>query len=382
MKREYDVVFYYPVHFNRGKDGENHFFEPFYEICKKNDISYLVIEEPELFSRANYSRNDQSIPFDLVLFIILVLRKLIPLRMFENLQEREWFIARILRPVFFMRLRFKNYIVLSQSMVGFFRGLDDKAELYDYQHGVLTSTHSGYVTEDHQVQDNLKLNRANVLVYGDGFRKVLLESTNDGYYENRAITVGQSIKSYIIDNYKKRSIFFALQFKDFDVKTHEKILERVVSFLKSGELLFEKYGITIYLKNHPRFNHNITLDRLKEFPFVEFKEMDIFDVIESSFLQVTLSSTSLFESASRGIPTLLIKNDDLPHELNPYFFDDDYCYPIETKTIGDIVKYIENYLTNEEKYYSDVKEIYTWYQNFYSLIDEKKLIHILKKDKK
>lgn len=382
IKRDYDIVFYYPIHFNRGKKGENQFFESFYEICKKNDISYLVIEEPELFSKNDYRRNDYVVPFDLVFFIILVFRKLIPLKKFENFQEREWFIAKILKPIFFTRFTFKNYIVLSQSMVGFFRGLDDKAKLYDYQHGVLTSTHSGYVTEDHQVPDNLKLNRVNVLVYGDGFRKVLLESTKDDYYKKHAITVGQYIKSRMIDNYKSRSILFALQFKDFDVKTHEKILERVISFLKRGESLFEKYGIKLYLKNHPRFNHNISLDRLKEFSFVEFKEIDLFDVIESSFLQVTLSSTSVFEAAARGIPTLLIKNDDLPHELNPYFFDDDYYYPIKTKIIDEIIIYIENYLKDEEKYRTDLKEIYSWYQNFYSKIDEKSLISILKKDQK
>jgi len=99
----YDVVFYYPQHFNRGKNGENLFFKPLYESCKSNNISYLIFEEPD--RKSDKIRNKEVIPFDFIYFLIIILRKI-------GFTEQK--IGKILSFTFLRGIKFKNYIVLSQ----------------------------------------------------------------------------------------------------------------------------------------------------------------------------------------------------------------------------------------------------------------------------
>ena len=122
VHRKYDVVFYYPAHFNRDAEHGNPFFRPFYETCRHHGLSYVVFEEPVLYKRSN--ENPNAIPFDTVYLAVLVLRKLIPFSRFSSFSGRDHFIASIVKPLFFLRFSFSNYVVLSNSMLAFFRGLE------------------------------------------------------------------------------------------------------------------------------------------------------------------------------------------------------------------------------------------------------------------
>ena len=48
ISKEYDVVFMSSVFFNRGEAGENLLLKPMIEFCKKNNISYAIIEDTDL----------------------------------------------------------------------------------------------------------------------------------------------------------------------------------------------------------------------------------------------------------------------------------------------------------------------------------------------
>ena len=70
-KRRYDVVFYYPQHFNRGEYNENQFFKQLLLSCDNNNISYIVFEEPDFTIRSK--RNHTAVPFDFVYLLIILL---------------------------------------------------------------------------------------------------------------------------------------------------------------------------------------------------------------------------------------------------------------------------------------------------------------------
>ena len=89
-KEPYDIIFYYPQHFNRNKNGKNPFFEPLINICKSKNIRYLIIEEPD--NKTVFSRNTEAIQFDMYFYIILILRKIIPLSLFTNSEKKEQWI--------------------------------------------------------------------------------------------------------------------------------------------------------------------------------------------------------------------------------------------------------------------------------------------------
>ena len=74
IQNKVDVVFYYPQHFNRGASGENLYFEPLYQACDNNNLSYLVFEEIDF--KSDKPRNKNTIPFDFIFYIIFFFRKL------------------------------------------------------------------------------------------------------------------------------------------------------------------------------------------------------------------------------------------------------------------------------------------------------------------
>ncbi len=371
-KREYDVLFYYPAHFNRGEGDINPFFEPLYGICRKHNISYLVIEEPELFKKTK--RNAKAVPFDFMLIAILVLRKIIPLKRFASFQHREWLIAGILKPIFFRKFFFQNYIVLSNSMMGFFRGLNKDAKLFDYQHGVITSQHRGYIDAEMHAAEHIKRNEANVLVYGKGFEDVLSTTVSDKYYNSHVYSIGQNINGEFENHYIKRTILFSLQFADPKKKDNPLKLKKIIDFFEVYSDFFILNNITILLKHHPRFQYDIDPSPLYAFAFTKLYEGNLFDGLSESFLHMTFHSTTTFEAASRGIPTLLMKND----LLDPQFFVDDYNYPLGIMDESEIVEHIQKYIDDEVDYLNSAKKVFEWYGRFYSEIDEKLFVELMK----
>lgn len=369
--KKYDVVFYYPVHFNRS-GNQNNFFEPLYKICKKNNLKYLVIEEPEFGEKV--FRNNSTIPFDFMLVLVLILRKIIPLKKFETFEHREWFIGAILKKTFLRNFHFNNLIVLSNSMLGIFRGLNKDGKLFDYQHGVITSSHGGYISENNTPSKHIKVNNSNVLVYGKNFKKVLTTAIKDDYYDNHCFVLGQAIKSNYQYNYKEKNVLFSLQFVDKNIERNKKIYLFLEDLIIKSKEFFIKNNIILLLKHHPRFSNEIDLSSLYDLSFVKVFEKDLLSGLKESFLHMTLHSTTTFEASSFGIPTILLDNDI----LNPSFFVDDYNFPLGILEKNEFTNKMQHYLSDEKVYESDSKKVFSWYQDFYSDIDEKMFIKLMK----
>ena len=100
IKRKYDVVFYYPQHFNRGKKNENHFFKRLLLSCDSNNISYIVFEEPDFTIKSN--RNSEATPFDFIYLVVILLRKLFSSEMATQLKDQK--IGGFIAKVFFSTL--------------------------------------------------------------------------------------------------------------------------------------------------------------------------------------------------------------------------------------------------------------------------------------
>jgi len=371
-KRTYDVIFYYPVHFNRGEGVRNYFFEPFYDICRRNNISYLVIEEPELSKKA--FRSNHAAPFDFIFFLILIMRKVIPLRKFDSFQQREWYIAKKLKIIFLRNLQFDNYMVLSNSMMGFFRGLNNKAQLFDYQHGIIYSTHGGYLDSEGNTAVHIKENGANLLVFGEGFKEILKSSEKDHYYKTHVFTVGQSLKGNLSINEGIHTILVSLQLVDSDIDLNRQLRDVMVDFFQTYEGFFIENEIMVLLKHHPRFQHDIDLDSLCKFEFIKLYDGNLMDALKESSIHMTFNSTVTFEASSKGIPTLLMEN----NLFDPEFFIKDYQYPLGIKNGKEIIDILKKYIDNEDCHTEDSKKVFEWYHHFYSEIDEQLFINLMK----
>lgn len=372
VRQSYDVVFYYPAHFNRGDDAKNYFFEPLYKNCRDKKLTYIVFEEPD-FSKG-IKRNSNNVPFDFIFWLIIILRKIVPLKLFETFQHREWFIAKLIKPFFFRLFKFNNYVVLSNSMLGFFRGLDVNAHLFDYQHGLIFSNHKGYVSNK-APSEHILVNNASLMVYGSGFKNILVNATIDGFYSQNVFVIGSS--NSLTQKKKERqknNILVSLQFADVNEKLECQTIELLNSIVRTIGPLFENYNINLILKHHPRYAKHLNLSELEKISFVKFHTGDLSSAFDDCFLHMTMHSTVTFEAASQAIPTVLIKNDI----LDPIFFETDYSYPIPIVNINEISSLIATYLENDAIYEKDSDAVRGWYQKFYQPIDEELFVKLIK----
>lgn len=345
-KREVDVIFYYSQHFNRGEESKNMFFDYLYSSCSRNNISYLVIEEPDFSS--SKLRNEDAISFDFVYLIIIFLRKL---KMSDNT------IGKILSKTILRGLKFNNYIVLSQSMLSIFRCINPNAKLFDLQHGIIYSNKLSYI-ENREPAKNLKNNRVNLLLFGEGFRSLLLENDSSRYFADYSHVIGfPRMVDSILHRDVNKNILVSLQFTHDHTEQQNKLIASELE-----EFIENHQNYNFFLRNHPRYNNEINLDRFFKFNNVQESDTELLDCFKRCSLHLTSYSTTSFESARFGIPTIFLTA--LSDEFN--MFDLDFNYPIESN-----LEFIE------QNYSQASFKVIDWEREFFDDFDESQFISLL-----
>ena len=368
---KYDIIFYYPQHFNRSSLGENSYLEKFIISCKKNEVKYLLVEEPDYDTDA--PKGKEVLGFALILFLILFMRKV--LKVSQSFETREQQIGRVINFLTFSRLQSPLYVTLSNSLGGVLRGISPDAEIYDYQHGIVSSKQPGYFCAD-GATSWMKENNKKVLVYGRGFEDIFL--SNDVYYEERVRTLGCPSVEYSSLACGGRMILVAPQITDSmsEERNYEQV-RLLKIWLSSNSDIINKYGIKVLLKHHPRFNNCIDISELYEFPFLE-NVTDHFDLasdIHKIALHVTFYSTTAFDCARYGIPSVFLTSIKLPD--GEEIFGQDYKYPYIANTDLHTWEFLWADSSAKEVAYN----VRNWYERFYQPFNEALLSEILLKHK-
>ena len=365
--KQTDVLFYYPQHFNRSVEGTNPFLEPLIGSCVKNNLSYLLVEEPD--QSTDKPTNPASKRFQVYFFLITVIRKILPIFLFSDFEAREQFIGKIINIISLSNFKAKNYITLSNSMGGVLRGINPKAKIFDYQHGIITSKQPGFF-ENEKAPLWISSNNKDVLVYGKGFRNIMID-TDKNYYQNKVHVIGSpDIAQNIF--FKGEHILVSLQI----LENEDVALDWLNAQVELLQNLFKKYSGSsylsnriVYLRHHPRSNRSFNLDKLFAFPFVKD-----FDNSPESFqigLHVTFFSTSAFEFAALGIPTLFLFNEIIPQGKELFFHE--FKYPYQNyNTIEDWLAVLNGPEAELIK-----KSICNWYSLFYEPYNEEAFIKII-----
>ena len=347
LKKKVDIIFYYPQHFNRGANGDNLYFEPLFEACRNNNVSYLIFEEVD--SNSDMFRNRNAIPFDFIFYLILILRKF---------KLTDIFIGNILSRTFLRGLEFNNYIVLSQSMLEVFKGINNEAILFDLQHGIIHNEKENYIINN-KVSDSIFKNKIQLLLSGFGFYNLLKNYDESNYFSNNSHVIGFSkLNNKTLHTCSNKNILVTLQFtSDHSAFQNEKLLNELDSFIRSN------LGYTFYLKSHPRYNNEIDFRILTDQVNTKLSPSYLSCCFQKCSIHLTAYSTTSFESARVGIPTIFLTS--LNDDFN--MFSTDFYYPLNND-----LKYIEsNYVECSEL----VKK---WEADFYSDFNESKFISLLK----
>ncbi|MEN9907216.1 MAG: hypothetical protein RLZZ540_357 [Bacteroidota bacterium] len=368
-RKPVDVIFYYPRHFNRGIAGLNPYFIPLISACEINNISYLVVEEPD--RNTTVPSNSKTTKFHIGLFLILSLRKILLLALFPDFEFRERFIGKIVNILSFGVFKAKNYITLSNSMGGVLKGINPNARIFDYQHGIITSSQIGYF-QDKKVSSWIRSNNKELLVYGMGFKDIMTNTDKENYYKDKVHVIGapNSLSSNFI---KGENILVSLQL----LENENVSLEWLNAQVEMLDDLFNNYSTisqlsnrTVYLRHHPRSNRSFNLEKLFAFPFVK----DFDDSAESYQigLHVTFFSTSAFEFAALGIPTLFLYNTIIPEGKSLFYNEFNYPY----QEWNSINEWLDDVIIDKESIQIS-NNIKKWYELFYQPFNENKFIELI-----
>ena len=208
-KIEVDVLFYAPSHFNRGVNNENQFFKPLTDSCIKNNLSYLILEEP---SGGTHCRDNQSIPFDSVFRLIIFLRKWMKVE--SDIIATENKIGIFLSKTLFRNFKYKNYIVLSKSMISVFSTINKDAKLFDLQHGIIFTNKPDYFSND-IISPHLEKNNVKLLLSGIKFKEILIKNDKSSFIESNTHVIGiPKMNTKILHERSNKNILVTLQFTE------------------------------------------------------------------------------------------------------------------------------------------------------------------------
>ena len=268
-------------------------------------------------------------------------------------------IGRILNKLLFGRLKFKNVISLSQSMVSFFRGFNPNCNIYDLQHGIIHNNKQNYILHN-QVEDNLLMNNVHLLLNGQSFKDILVRHESSSYFKLNSTVIGSHISRVIpIHRRFNNNILITLQFTaDHDKETNQILYNQLINFINSNK------SVNFYLKNHPRFKDEIDLSELFLLSNVHLSPKNINECFQKCSLHATAYSTSVFEAALYGIPSILINS------LTQFnYFKEDFKYPVhyDVDDFKEVVLYKES---------SEL--VLGWVRDFYAEYDEEKFLELIK----
>lgn len=368
------LLFYYPQHFNRSKNGTNPFFDRMLDICDREGIDYDILEEPD--GGTDKPRNVKASKADAFFWIVTAIRKIMA-TLFPNqdFYKREKKVAAVINLISAGRYRYEKYITISGSMYHLFASLNPNATVYDMQHGVLFKHHPTFFD-----QTTLRLRKQyypenlHFMFWGEGYRKCFVsgeEKVMSGKDHVVGYPVDNNLPALRRDHQSLKQIVVSLQFTHDVCKDElENMKQTLVRFLENTEHL----GIKVMLKNHPRYNHSIEIDDI----FVRFKHAELTnarleELVPSTLLHVTYFSTTAFEYAQFGVPTFFLPYENKP--LAETLFYDEYHYPLYLEnSITEVVEL----LSNADYYAKTSATVRKWYEEFYSPFDEKAFLKLIR----
>lgn len=382
IKHHYDVVFVYLNHFNRGKNGENLFLQPMIESCKRHNIKYIVFEDTDLKGEfSKYPRNKEAIPLDFITMLRILFRKIYGKKhLISDINDlyfrRENLFSNIMKKTFFRNIDFDICINMAGDNLTLFRGLNSKALVCEYQHGII---YNGHYVIDGKPTDYILKNKAIFLLFGKGFQSLLIDFDSTGYYKENTEVIGinnKLVKHKKVIKKNKKIILFSLQITpDHNYQELENYVKIVQNIIQDNANFLGKHGYEIIFKHHPRFDEykspNIKLDQ----SFVQLiDDIPLDELLDKSSIHMTFYSTTTFEAAMKGIPTIFI---DMYNVFSPYdIYFNQYKYPLDKLRITNSfeLKIILESLENPLEYEKNCKAVFDWAKSFYSAYDEKNFL--------
>lgn len=229
--------------------------------------------------------------------------------------------------------------------------LPGKPESIELQHGIITTYHPGYMYPDFVKNCKTDFFKRTLLVYGEKTKKQL---TEDSVFAPEQVQVIGNPRIKIYKNCftakeaDRKLLLFASQPYEQD-GVASGYYDTVIGYLEKVQDMLTQdpnwAGYRLGIKLHPRENNGVAELYEKALPGVKVYDnaSQLYTLLAESFVQLTVSSTSLYEAAEFDTPTIIT-----------YFKDQDperiFGFPVWTaKTSEQLVPMLRK-LRGEEEY--------------------------------
>ena len=227
--------------------------------------------------------------------------------------------------------------------------LPGNPEAIELQHGIITNYHTGYIYPKYANMKCKRFFERKILVYGNRTKGLL---TNESIFKAKNIEIignpriTKYKKEYIKQKKGRNLILFCSQPFEQDGRANNyydtviPVLSTLEEFIKKEKLKFN-----IGIKLHPRENNGVKELYMKKLQDVTIFEntSQLYELLSCTFVQITVNSTTLYEAAAFGIPTVTISFNGI-NMKNEYGFD-----VWEIKKPSDVKEYL-NLLNDKEEY--------------------------------
>jgi len=382
IKRHYDVVFLYLNHFNRSEQGTNPYYIPAIEFCKAHNLSYVVFEDTDLKGAyKSQPRDEMAIPFDFITLMHIVLLKLIKFFSKVFLKKSngiEIKANKIIKFLFFRKFKSTIIINMAGNKLGLLRCVSQGA-IYEMQHGIICKEKTGWLANG-AVDKTIQEHKIMALVYGIGFKNYLIENDQSRYYnEKNVVALGQSMftKQISAKTFNK-NILVSLQITpDFKDTLFDAYVGFINEIIENNSQFFINNNYTLILRHHPRYHGKIDVIRDKSFIKIDASD-NISQAIKQAGLHLTLHSTTSFECALLGVPTLFmeIKGFDSPTQI----FINEYKYPVAASVIYSAQDFLNQLQKTIKNYHSNSIAVMNWASLYYQKFNSDKFLDILAHD--
>lgn len=208
-------------------------------------------------------------------------------------------------------------------------------------------------------------------MHGTAFQNILKQA-DPLYYPHHTQVIGVPVKqSGQTHNTFNNNVLVTLQFTAGDyVDFQELFYKYLADLFERHRQFFLENQITLYLKNHPRYDGTPDISPFFNYPFVKTINLANDECYKLCSVNLTYHSTTLFEAAQHGIPTYII-NDALSNNI----YYDEFDYPVANK-IGFTDFLLE--LMQEKIYQKFSAAVINWNQQYYMPLDTEKFITVTK----
>jgi hypothetical protein len=355
FKIEVEYIIIYLNHFNRHQ-SQNNFLRPFINLLNMQNKSYLLLEDTDLKGAySSFERSNIAIYFDFITLCYIFLLKLGISKVNS---------ARLLKKIFFRNLSYTYLINMAGYTLDLFCEMFPQKNNYELQHGLVFNNREWWMLDRWNKYDN-----AGIILHGRGSKNLVIENkdykTKDeskiiisGFQNNKILFTGDNTSNIIIFT------------EQITLDNTEKEISEYINYFETLFISLNNFikdqNIKIFIKAHPR-RPNSFIEKYKNFSHVH--NLEKFNSNKPVLAHLTFNSSSVFEFASAGIPSIIING---LQRRNPKFLNKIYKMPCDNLVVNQPIEF-ENaikFLKHDASYACCCTEFREWSQSFNEPFDD------------